>query len=289
VLDYNRNKALTHFRQVKDMLSCFEHYLGKYPFWNDGYKLVEAPYWGMEHQSAIAYGNNYKNNAFGFDFIIIHESGHEYFGNSLSCQDHGELWIHESFTTYMESLYVEYFSSFERAVEYLESQKTHIVNNKPIMGPLGVNYNDWQDADMYYKGAWMLHSIRNMIDNDSIWFRILFDLYQHFKFRNVSSKDIIGFIDDQTDLDLAPIFTQYLYTTKIPQLRYSTHTKKNRLVLKFQWVNVVKGFNMPVVIKPDEGVDIKLYPVLKKKKAIIPGASEIHFRTELFYFYPLEK
>lgn len=289
VLDYNINKARIHFRQVRRMLECYEHFFGKYPFWKDGYKLVEAPFWGMEHQSAIAYGNDYVNNEFGFDFIIIHESGHEYFGNSISCKDHGELWIHESFTTYMEALYVEYLYDFNKSVEYLETQKPRILNKTPIIGPLNVNYNNWQDADMYFKGSWMLHSIRNTIDNDTLWFDILFDLYQQFKLSNVSSDDIIQYINNRSDINLIPIFTQYLHTTDIPELHYLIRKKRKGLILSYYWEKTVDGFNMPVLIRTDQDKLIKLYPGSQIKKIRIAHTDKIRFATDLYYFKPVEK
>src|SRR5690606_34322216 len=173
ILENNADTARAHFKQVIPMLACFEESYGKYPFWKDGYALVETPYWGMEHQGAIAYGNEYENNAFDFDFIIVHESAHEYWGNSVSVNDHGEMWIHEAFTTYAEALYLECRDDYKTSVAYLLTQKPNIKNQLPILGPIGVNYSGWEDADMYYKGSWMLHSMRNTIDNDALWHKTI--------------------------------------------------------------------------------------------------------------------
>jgi aminopeptidase N len=289
VLDYNLEIARNHFVQVKGMLACFEHYFGEYPFWNDGYKLIETPYWGMEHQSGIAYGNNYENNDFGFDFIIIHESGHEYFGNSVSCNDHAEMWIHESFATYMEALYVEYFWDNTIAIKYLEAQKSHIANSLPIIGPLGVNFNEWKDADMYFKGSWMLHSIRNTINNDSLWFQILHDIYQHFKLKIVSTEEIIEFINSRTNYDLTPVFKQFLTTTNIPELHYRMKKKHDGLILKYNWSNTVEGFNMPVVVRTNRNELYRLYPTEKIQDMEIRDTNALTFATDLFYFITIEK
>ena len=285
VLDYNADKANTHFNQVKGMLESFKHYFGSFPFWNDGYKLVEVPYWGMEHQSAIAYGNEFNNNAFDFDFIIIHESAHEYFGNSISCVDNAELWIHESFATYMEALYLEYLHDFATSVKYLETQKQYISNTVPILGPRGVNFNNWPDADMYYKGTWMLHSIRNTIDNDSLWFEILYELYQHYKYSNVHSDEIINFINDRTEHDLIPIFRQYLQTTMIPTLVYKLKKRRKNVILQYKWSNVVEDFNMPIIMRTNAGDQIRI-PTSTDLNMIQIRAStrDIKFATDLFYF-----
>ncbi len=151
VLDYNEDRARKQFRQVGPMLAAYEHYFGKYPFWQDGYALIETPFLGMEHQSAIAYGNRYMRGYLGglipddmdWDYIIIHETGHEYFGNSISVADHAEMWIHESFTTYMETLYVEYRYGKKDALRYIGTQRPFIQNESPILGPSGVNFDDF--------------------------------------------------------------------------------------------------------------------------------------------------
>ncbi|MBR9998177.1 MAG: M1 family metallopeptidase [Cyclobacteriaceae bacterium] len=286
VLDYHAASAPEHFEQVKGMLECFEHYLGEFPFWNDGYALVETPYWGMEHQSCISYGNDYVNNEYGFDYIIIHESAHEYWGNSVSTKDHAELWIHESFATYMESLYVEYFQGKEKAQQYLNDQRKMIYNLRPILGPLHVNYDEWNDADMYYKGSWMLHSIRNTVNNDSLWFTMLKAIYHEFKYQTVSTEDMIGFMDGMTSYDLNPIFRQFLTTTEIPVLDVKVRAGKKGVRLSYRWNNVLREFNMPVVLKLYQDQELTLYPTTKRQKKIMPVDREdqLHFDTGLFYY-----
>jgi aminopeptidase N len=286
VLDYNRDIAPSHFGQVKGMLECFEHYLGEFPFWNDGYTLVETPYWGMEHQSCIAYGNDFENNEYGFDYIIVHESAHEYWGNSVSTKDHGELWIHESFATYMESLYMEYFHGRDSAQYYMNEQRKTIYNLKPILGPLHVNFNEWTDADMYYKGSWMLHSIRNMVADDSLWFSMIRSLYQEFKYKTVSTVDVVDFMDSMTVQDLQPVFRQFLTTTDIPRLVIRKKFTRNGLKLKYRWARVVKDFNMPVIARINENERITLYPSTRRQKIVLPVFSPENFEldTDLFYY-----
>lgn len=289
VLKYNEGKAKEHFKQVHEMLACFEHSYGKYPFWDDGYALVETPYWGMEHQGAIAYGNDYQNNEFGFDFIIVHESAHEYWGNSISVNDHAEMWIHEAFTTYAEALYLECKGDFPTAIRYLLSQKPKIQNSQVILGPLGVNYNGWEDADMYYKGTWMLHSIRNTINNDSLWFATIKNMYQHFAYQHVSSADIISYMSKATGYSLQPIFELFLSHTVVPKLEYRIRKgRKGKYALEYRWNTPVDGFNMGMRYTSDDGESVLIYPNNTWQQTTIPSQRELKFAKELFYFDAVE-
>jgi aminopeptidase N len=285
VLDYNLDIARQQFKQVQPMLKCYEHYFGAYPFYNDGYKLVETPYYGMEHQSCIAYGNDFQNNEFDFDYIIIHESGHEYWGNCISIGDLGELWVHEGFTTYMESLFMEYFHGKEAALEYLEQQKSSIENRNAMLGPLNVNYDNWMDTDIYYKGSWMLHSIRNTINNDAKWFDLLKAVFQHFKYNTITSEEIINYLDSETDYNLKPIFNNYLNNPDPPGLSIRIKQKKENVYLKYSWRNVEKDFNMPIDVFYGNEI-IRIYPTVKKQKIEVPGLKdqEIRFDSQLSYF-----
>ena len=283
VLKPNLEKAKIHFKQVKPMLACYEKYFGKYPFWKDGYALVETPYWGMEHQSAVAYGNNYKNNEYGFDFIIIHESGHEYFGNSLSCNDHAEMWIHESFTTYMEALYVECMQGYEKSIQYLEQQKAGIRNREPLIGPLGVNYSQ-PDSDIYYKGTWMLHTLRNVVNDDKIWFETLKGLTTKFRITNVSTQQIIDYFNEKTGKNLTPYFDMYLKTKHIPTLQYQLILKNNNIVeLRYRYKDATDsmpikagfGLQMYEVITPNNEWQTKIFQQVE--------GQEFKIATELFY------
>jgi aminopeptidase N len=254
VLQNNKTKAEDHFKQTHKMLEAFEKYFGPYPFYSDGYKLVETPYWGMEHQSCVAYGNDYQNNKWGFDFIIVHESGHEWFGNSLTATDPGDMWIHESFTTYSEALYVEYWSGKEEAKKYLQSQYKHIENNDPVVGPYDVNFDDRKDNDIYYKGSWMLHTLRNVIDDDTLWFNMIRDFSTTYARSNLNTQDVIRFFEKRSGMDLQAFFQQYLYTASLPVLEYKIETKYDgRMVMSYHWQNAVKGFAMPVKVTATKG------------------------------------
>ena len=282
VLKPNLEKAKIHFKQVKPMLACYEKYFGKYPFWKDGYALVETPYWGMEHQSAVAYGNNYKTNEYGFDFIIIHESGHEYFGNSLSCNDHAEMWIHESFTTYMEALYVECTQGYEKSIKYLEKQKAGIHNREPLIGPMGVNYSQ-PDSDIYYKGTWMLHTLRNIVNDDKIWFETLKGLSTKFKISNVTSEQIIAYFNEKTGKNLTPYFDMYLRTKHIPTLQYQLIPNNNTVELRYRYkdstdsmpIKAGFGLQMYEVIIPNNEWQSKIFQKVE--------GQEFKIATELFY------
>jgi len=285
VLPINKEKAAGHFMQVKDMLRCFEQYFGPYPFIIDGYKLVETPYWGMEHQSAIAYGNKYVNNEFGFDFIIVHESGHEYWGNSISTWDHGQMWVHESFTTYMESLLVECQQGYKQSIAYLKTQKPLIKNEMAIEQPIGVNFTGWNDADMYYKGTWMLHTIRNIIDDDQKWFDILRRLYNNYKLSIVNSEDIINFIDKEATHDLLPVFQQYLHEINPPVLQYYWKKANGDYKLFFRWHQVVEGFAMPIKFH-SKGQTHTITPTNDWQSGKLKSKKNFEWATDLFYVIP---
>ena len=285
VLQYNEEKAKKHFNQVHEMLACFERSYGKYPFWDDGYALVETPYWGMEHQSVIAYGNDYQNNEFGFDFIIVHESAHEYWGNSISVSDHAEMWIHEAFATYAEALYIECKNDYSTAIEYLLTQKPKIQHQQVILGPMGVNYNGWEDADMYYKGTWMLHSIRNSINNDSLWHATIRKMYQHFAYQHVSTEDIVYFMSEETGYDLHPIFDLFLNYTEVPKLEYRIRkARKGKYTLEYKWNTAVEGFNMGMRYRDGSGEDNIIYPDDTWQKTTLTSQKGVMFADELFYF-----
>ncbi len=254
VLDYNLAKARKHFKQVKGVLEAYEHYLGPYPFMNDGFKLVEAPYLGMEHQSAIAYGNEYMRGYLGgliprnqdWDYIIVHETGHEYFGNSLSCNDHADMWIHESFTTYLEALYVEYTLGKSASLDHLIQERI-FENKEPIIGPHDVNFGDWVASDHYFKGSWVLHTLRHVIDNDELWFSMVRGLYEKYAFSNVSNEEIFDWFEEKSGLELSAFFEQYLKRPSIPKLALRNIDKLNgSVIFEAKWDNVIEGFSLPV-------------------------------------------
>jgi aminopeptidase N len=260
VLKYNEEKARKHFEQVKPMLACYEKFFGKYPFYTDGYKLVESTYWGMEHQSCVAYGNHYQNNNFGFDFIIIHESAHEWWGNSLSCSDAADMWLHEAFATYAEALYIECTQNYQTAVKYLHKQQKRISNKYPIIGPYNVNFQGTNDDDdMYFKGTWMLQTFRHVINNDSLFFAILRGLQKKFEYTSTNSKDVIACISKIAGKEYTPFFNQYLYNAKPPVFEYKLKQEGNGVLLSYRWDSVVKNFQMPLKVNSKVADSVKTY------------------------------
>ncbi len=263
VLDENYTAAKQHFLQAKTMLRCFEYWFGPYPFYADSYKLVEAPFLGMEHQSGIAYGNSYQQGYLGrdlsntgwglkWDFIIVHESGHEWFGNNISAQDVADNWIHESFTAYSENLYTEYLFGKKAGEDYVIGTRASIANDKPIITDYNVNAGG--SIDIYFKGANMLHTMRHIVDNDSLWRGMLRGLNSHFRHQTVTTAQIESWMKDTLGYDFQPVFNQYLRTTQIPQLEY----KLAKGQLKYRWTNCIKGFTMPVKIHNETGSTLLL-------------------------------
>tara|TARA_R110001592_G_scaffold24562_5_gene94560 strand:- start:3180 stop:4856 length:1677 start_codon:yes stop_codon:yes gene_type:complete len=251
VLRENLAKARKQFKEAKRTIEAFEHWFGPYPFYEDSYKLVEAPYLGMEHQSSVTYGNGYQNGYLGrdrsstgpgllFDFIIVHESGHEWFANNITNKDVADMWIHESFTNYSESLFLEYHFTKEQAFEYVRGQRMNIGNQSPIIGEY--NANRGGSGDMYDKGGNMLHTIRQVINNDRKWREILRGLGKVFYHQTVTTQDIENYISTQSGIDLSKVFDQYLRDIRIPTFEYFIKDK----VMKIRWGNVVEGFDMPL-------------------------------------------
>lgn len=259
VLPYNLEKAKKHFRQVHDVLGCFEEFFGKYPFWEDGYKLIETSYLGMEHQSAIAYGNLYRRGYLGdripkdmnFDYIILHESGHEYFGNSVSASDLADMWIHESFTTYMEALFVECQMSYSAAVRYLEYQRPFIRNEEPIIGVRGVNWHKRvTTSDQYYKGSWILHTLRSIVDDDDRWKAYLKSLYKEFEMKIIISEDILEYTQAYfKEIELKHFFSQYLYRPEIPVIHYKLSETQDGIKMQYQMQSQESDLKIPIKVR----------------------------------------
>ncbi len=248
VLSYQLEKAIKHFEQVPPMLACFENVFGPYAFWEDGYKLVETPYWGMEHQSAVAYGNNYNNNKEGFDFIIVHESGHEWWGNSVSVADHADMWIHEGFTTYSETLYLECLGDTAKASNYLQKQRKSILNKQPMVGPYDVNFTD-NDNDVYYKGAWLLHTMRNSMGDDARFYQMLAACYQHFFKRVTNTAEMVDFWCAALGADYRAAWMHYLFAAHLPALEWRIETLEGEeLVYSYRYADVLPGFSLPLIL-----------------------------------------
>ena len=270
VLDHQRETAEEHFKEAPRTLKAFEHWFGKYPFYEDSYKLVVVPYLGMEHQSSVTYGNGFKNGYRGrdlsdtgvglkFDFIIVHESGHEWFGNNVSMKDAADMWIHEGFTNYSENLFVEYHFTEKEAQDYVIGCRRLVGNNRPIISEYNVNGRG-STGDMYYKGGNLLHSLRHTLNDDEKWRSILRGLNETFWHQTVTTDEVEKYISQQSGIDFGLFFDQYLRTTKIPVLKYKLDGKQ----LTYQYDNVVDGYSYPILVKIDDE-EVWLTPTPAKK------------------------
>ena len=274
VLPHQKEAAMKTFKEVPRMLKAFEYWFGKYPWYEDGYKLITVSYPGMEHQSSVTYGNYFRNGyrerdvsftgiGYKFDFIIVHESGHEWFGNNISMRDAADMWIHEGFTNYAENLFVEYYWGKQAGADYVIGSRKNIRNDAPIIGTYGANREG--SGDMYYKGGNMLHTIRQVINDDEKWRSILQGLNKDFWHQTVTTQQVESYISQKAGIDLSKVFDQYLRTTKIPLLQYRIEGNK----LSYKYDRVVEGFAMPIrvsvngvetVIKPTDKLTTQTFP-----------------------------
>ncbi len=294
VLPQDLEKAKAQFNaDVKPMMSYFEKWFGPYPFYRDGYKLVQTPYLGMEHQSAVAYGNRFKKGYLGqdlsgtnwglkWDYIIIHESGHEWFGNNITSKDIADMWIHEGFTSYSEAVFVEEQSGKEAATDYVVGLRRIIENNLPIIGPYGVNKEG--SGDMYTKGANLLHTIRHLINDDKKWIEILRGLNTSFGLKTTTTNEVINFINTKAGQDFTPVFNQYLRYANIPTIEF----KEENGVWNYRWQTDEKGFNMPldVIIA---GKAQRILPTTTWKKLDKNDIKEEEIKIDGRHFYINQK
>lgn len=292
VLRNNLKMAKEQFKDARRMMEAFEHWFGPYPFYEDSFKLVEVPYLGMEHQSSVTYGNKFRNGYLGrdlsgtgwglkFDFIIIHESGHEWFANNITNKDIADMWIHESFTAYSENLFLDYHYGTQAANEYVIGTRRSIRNDRPLIGEYEVNHEG--SGDMYYKGANMIHTLRQVVNNDEKWRAMLRDMNKIFYHSTVTTQEIEKFIAQSIGKDLTGFFNQYLRNTEIPEL--VLNKKKNKL--KYHWKNVVNNFNLPVRIIVD-GKEILLNPTEDYQELKLPSKkSTVETNPNYFIDYNL--
>ena len=268
VLRDNIERAKTHFKDAPKMMDAFEYWFGPYPFYEDSFKIVEVPYLGMEHQSSITYGNKYMKGYLGrdlsrtgwglkFDYIIIHEAGHEWFANNITYKDIADMWVHESFTTYSENLFLDYHYGNEAASDYVIGTRDGISNSSPMIGTYGVNK---RGSDLYTKGANLLHTLRQIAKEDELWRMILRGLNSEFYHQTVDTKQIEEFISSKIGVELTKFFDQYLRDIRIPNLEYSISDG----LLTYRWIDVIDNFTMPLEIEV-LGENIWIYPTTKKK------------------------
>jgi aminopeptidase N len=290
VLRGHLDKAKVQFKQAPMMMEAFEHWFGPYPFYEDSFKLVEVPYLGMEHQSSVTYGNEFQNGYLGhdlsgsgwglkFDFIIIHEGGHEWFANNITYKDIADMWIHEGLTAYSENLYLDYHYGRKAAEEYVLGTRANIQNDKPVIGQYGVNNRG--SGDMYYKGANMLHTLRQLVEDDEKWRQTLRGMNREFYHQTVTTKQIEDYLSRETGKDLSAFFDQYLRTTKIPVLEYQMEGKK----IKYRYTDIVAEFDMPVRIFV-EGKAHWLFPTSQWKTEPLKGDPETVKIDNNFYIFP---
>lgn len=292
VKPYNLEKAKEHFKQVKPMMECFEKHFGPYPFPRDGYKLVESPHLGMEHQSAVAYGNNYLQGYRGtgssevgvkFDFIIIHETAHEWWGNSVTSQDIADMWIHESFGAYAEAVYVECLFGYEEAMKYVNGKKPGVLNRDPIIGTYNVNKRG--AGDMYDKGQLVLNTLRHVIGNDNLWWEIVRGLAVDFRHSIVTAEDLFSYINKKTGKDYGTFTEQYFKKSKIPVLELTLTKSGDDVTLRHRWGADVEGFAMPVKVTTAKGTYSFIYPTTSSQTLNLNGLNPDDFRVaeEMFY------
>ncbi len=277
VLEDELEKAKEQFKQVPLMLKAFEHWFGAYPFYEDGFKLVQSPHLGMEHQSAVAYGNGFQNGYRGrdlsgsgwglkWDFIIVHESGHEWFGNNITSNDLADMWLHESFTNYSETLFTDFHFGTAAGNAYVQGTRALIRNDAPIIATY--NVNDQGSGDMYYKGGNLVHIIRQLFKSDEKFRTALRELNKTFYHKTVNTKEVESFFSTKTGLNLSPVFDQYLRNTSIPTLEI----KKGKKEIMYRWKDCIPSCNMPVRLMSD-----------KESKWIYPTSSWKTLKTSADY------
>jgi aminopeptidase N len=298
VLDYNESKAKQYMPQeVHNMLNAFEYWFGPYPFYEDGYKLIDVPHPGMEHQSAVAYGNRYKpgygerdvsGTGWGmkWDFIIVHESGHEWFGNNITSKDIADMWVHEGFTNYSETLFVDYAFGKDAANEYNAGVRKAIRNDRPVIAHYGVNEQGSQD--MYYKGGNMLHAIRHSLDNDSLFRQMLRGLNKTFYHQTVTTRQVENYISKQAGYDYSKVFDQYLKTIQIPKFEFYLSSDNKKVF--YRWTNCLKAFNLPLILK-NNTAKIRILPTEQWKNITLKGSEVSLFDPssieKMYYITPV--
>lgn len=294
VIDYNLNRAKKHFEVVKPMMKCFESWFGPYPFYEDSYKLVETPHLGMEHQSAVAYGNKYLMGYSGrdlsgtgwglkWDFIIIHETGHEWFGNNITTKDIADMWVHEGFTNYSEVIFTQCADGLEAANEYARGIRKNVANDIPIIGKYGVNNEG--SGDMYYKASNMIHTIRQIINDDEKFRQLLRGLNKTFYHKTVTGRQVQDYINRQTRMNFDRVFEQYLTKITIPEFEYKIEGK----VLTYRWVSDVKGFNMPLKVTLRDGQYSFIYPAQTWKTSELQLSDPAKFAVDKNFYINIKK
>lgn len=279
VLDYNEEVAREHFKEARTIVRAMEHYFGPYQWWDDGYKLVQAPYLGMEHQTAVTYGNDFRiydksksRNIYGFiDYITLHETAHEWWGNSITACDPADVWVHEGFGTYTEALYVEYLMGYEISVDYLMKSRNYIGNKKAIVGPRDENY--WGFSDAYSKGSWVIHTLRNVIDDDDLFFATLKGFAVDNAKGIVCTEDVRDYFSEKTGIDLTKFFDQYLFDRKVPTLEFAQEDGE----FHYRWSGTIPGFDMPINLLVNKK-EVRIHPSSQNQFIDIPQYATVEVK-----------
>ncbi|HEX5216165.1 MAG TPA: M1 family metallopeptidase [Vicinamibacterales bacterium] len=289
-LPENVEKGKKQFSQAAGMIEAYEKFFGKYPFRKDGYKLIEVPYSGMEHQSAVTYGNRFANGYLErdwtgvgispkFDFIVIHESAHEWFGNAITAADVSDMWIHEGWATYLENLYVEHVFGYDDALKYVNAYKSKVQNRTPIITPRGIHRTPPQD--MYFKGALFINTLRNVVNDDAKWWRLLREMFKEFEYKNIMTEDLIAFFNKQTGMNLTPVFDQYLRHTALPALELTFHPGDS--TVSYRWRADEAAFAMPVRVGTKGKWQIITPTRDVQTMAISVAPEQFEVATDLYY------
>jgi aminopeptidase N len=260
VMPYNLERARSMFAQVKPMLDCFEKHFGKYPFRRDGFTLVESLY-PMEHQSGVCIGKITQQNSGDTNPLLWHESAHEWWGNAISCQDMADLWIHEAFATYAEALMIESLMGKDAAIKFISDLQPNVKNREPVIGVYDVNHIFYDIGDMYGKGCLMLNTFRHVLNDDKLWFALLHGIQQHFRYKTITSDQLIAYINHYTGNDYTYFFDQYLKHTTLPKLKITLKEAGTDLTVKYRWQATVEGFRMPVLVTTAADQYNLIYPV----------------------------
>ncbi|MFK5855576.1 MAG: M1 family metallopeptidase [Bacteroidota bacterium] len=254
VLPHNLDRAKEYYSQTKDIIRVYEKLYGEYPYKNDGIAMIEAPYMGMEHQSAIAIGDGYgrkKRRSYentDYDYLVVHELAHEWWGNTVTMSDMADAWISEGFATYSELLFMEELYGYEEYISATAVQMKYIFNIWPMVGIKDVNDNSFFGGDIYNKGASMLNNFRCIINDDSVFFSLIKDFYTEYKFKTIATDDFIEFANDYLGYDNSDFFNKFLYDTEPPILQYDFTYENNILIFNYKWINVGEDFTMPFSI-----------------------------------------
>jgi len=282
VLPKHKEIASNLFRQSKEVLRAYTQLFGPYPFPRDGFALVESPYEGMEHQGAIAYGDEFKHRRQDFlineyDYIIVHETAHEWWGNAVSFADMADAWISESFATYSELLFMEYEYGYDQYQKEVLSRIGYILNLWPMVGNKGINENSFAGGDIYYKGAIMLHNLRCIMNDDQRFMQLIRDFYQRYKYRSITTTDFTNMANEYAGTDLSPFFNKFLYESKPPILHYNIYKDGDDYILLYKWEEVEEGFTMPFSVMDEHNKPYRLVGTTSLSFTRIPEAGMINF------------